>query len=58
MRAPDEDEDEDVNSEGPGCFTFVLGVIALWALLFGVTVGGKHYGLRSCSCDRGVEIDR
>lgn len=45
-------------NEGSGCFKFVLVCILLWALVCGVSVGGKHYGLRGCSCDRGVEIDR
>ena len=41
-----------------GCFTIPLLFIALWALIFGVTVDGKHYGLKGCSFDNGVEIDR
>ena len=40
-----------------GCLPLVISIIALWALCFGVTVGGKHYGL-SCSCERGVVIDK
>jgi hypothetical protein len=43
-------------SSGCGCVSFVLGCIILWALVFGVTWEGKHYGL-SCTCDRGVVID-
>lgn len=43
-------------SDSPfGCIGCVLTVIVLWALLFGVTYGGKHYGL-SCSCANGVEV--
>lgn len=40
-----------------GCLTVVVAVIALWALIFGITYGGVHYGLSSCSCDHGVVID-
>ncbi len=48
-----------VNSgSGCGCFGLVLGVLALWALIFGVTVNGKHYGISGCSVDSGVKIDR
>ena len=39
-----------------GCAGVVLRIAFLWALIFGVTVGGKHYGA-SCSCDRGVAVD-
>jgi len=41
---------------GGGCLGTILLVIVAWALLFGVTVDGKHYGM-SCSCERGVGID-
>jgi hypothetical protein len=41
-----------------GCITIVLGFMALWALIFGVTIDDKHYGVAGCSCDRGLEIDR
>ncbi len=44
------------SSDSPfGCVGCVVTVIVLWALLFGVTYGGKHYGL-SCSCANGVEV--
>lgn len=43
---------------GCGCFIIPLVFIALWALIFGVTVGGKHYGVKGCDMDKGVEIDR
>ena len=36
-----------------GCLSTILVIIALWALLFGVTIGDKHYGI-SCTCNRGV----
>lgn len=39
-----------------GCITSILLIIAVWALLFGVTVNGQHYGLDDCSFERGVEI--
>ncbi len=38
-----------------GCVTTILAILLLWALLFGVTIGGRHYKL-SCSKDKGVEI--
>jgi len=39
-----------------GCITLVLGIILLWALIFGVTWQGKHYGLGRCSPHGGVEV--
>lgn len=45
------------DSNGPGCISIVLGIVALWALIFGLSVDGKHYGLSKCSCERGVEVD-
>ncbi len=39
-----------------GCFPFVLSCLVLWALIFGVTVGDKHYDL-SCSCNHGVNVE-
>jgi hypothetical protein len=40
---------------GCGCLGFIAFLIVLWALVFGVTIDGKHYGL-SCSVAQGVEI--
>ena len=48
----------DESNSGIGCLPLILGILAIWAVCFGVTVDGKHYGLKGCSCDRGVEIDR
>ncbi len=46
----------DSSSASPlGCIPFVIGILTVWALLFGVTVGGKHHDV-SCSCSRGVDI--
>jgi hypothetical protein len=45
-----------VDVSGGGLLSLILGIILLWAMCFGVTWNGKHYGL-SCSMDRGVEID-
>jgi len=39
-----------------GCLPIVLTVLLLWALLFGVTYGGKHHGV-GCSCERGVTVE-
>jgi hypothetical protein len=40
-----------------GCAGTILGVIFIWALLFGVTVDGKRYGLSGCDSADGVKID-
>ena len=46
-----------VNTGGcGGCLTTILVIIFIWALLFGVTIDGKHYGI-SCNCS-GVHIDK
>ncbi len=42
---------------GCGCVGIIFGVLFIWALLFGVTINGTHYGLSGCSQSRGVEID-
>jgi hypothetical protein len=39
-----------------GCLITILAIIGIWAVCFGVTIGGKHHGL-SCSRDKGVVID-
>lgn len=36
---------------------FVLTIGALIALMDGVTVNGKHYGVKGCGGDSGLEID-
>jgi hypothetical protein len=41
---------------GCGCLSVILTVLAIWALIFGVTVGGKHHEL-GCSCSKGVVIE-
>lgn len=41
--------------DGCGCLGIVFFGIVMWALLFGVTVGDRHYGI-GCSTDRGVEV--
>ncbi len=38
-----------------GCLSLIITVILVWALIFGVTLDGKHYGL-DCSCAHGVTI--
>lgn len=48
----------DGDGGGMGCVSTILVCVLAWALLFGVTVSGKHYGLKDCSCARGVEIDK
>lgn len=41
---------------GCGCISVILTVLALWALIFGVTINGHHYGISSCDCSNGVNI--
>jgi hypothetical protein len=38
-----------------GCLITILAIMGIWALLFGVNINGKHYGL-SCGTN-GVDID-
>jgi hypothetical protein len=40
-----------------GCLPIILTCIIAWALIFGVTYEGKHYGL-NCSCAHGVEVEK
>lgn len=59
--AAERKEDDSRGGEGcgcTGCLSFVLLLLAVWALAFGVTVNGKHYGMKGCSCDKGVEFDK
>ncbi len=49
------DSTTQTSSGGCGCLSTILTILALWALLFGVTVSGKHYEM-GCSCSRGVEV--
>ncbi len=46
-----------VKSDGCGCFTIIFVVILIWAIIFGVTVNGHHYGLAGCNTDNGVKVD-
>jgi hypothetical protein len=41
-----------------GCVTTIIVGLIVWALLFGVTIDGKHYGLIGCDSDKGVHIDK
>lgn len=38
-----------------GCLSFVIFCILVWALVFGLTIGGTHYSME-CTSDRGVFI--
>ena len=51
-------EDSGENGGCLGCLSVIVLIFAVWALVFGVTINGKHYGISSCSCERGVEIDK
>jgi hypothetical protein len=44
------------SSVGCGCLPIILTIIALWALVFGVTWNGRKYDI-GCSCSRGVVIE-
>lgn len=37
-----------------GVIGLILAVIAAWALIFGVTVNGRRYGLASCDTKNGI----
>lgn len=39
-----------------GCLSFIAAVFVLWALIFGVTIAGRHHAITGCSVDRGVEF--
>ncbi len=39
-----------------GCVGVIIACLALWALLFGVTVGGEHYGLSGCDTEGGLKF--
>lgn len=38
-----------------GCLGCLALVFVLWALVFGITVGGVHHAV-TCSTERGVEV--
>lgn len=38
-----------------GCLGVILLVFVLWALIFGVTIGGRHHSI-GCSVTNGVEV--
>lgn len=40
---------------GCGCFSTIISILIIWALIFGITIDGKYYGV-SCSCSKGVDI--
>lgn len=42
---------------GFGCVSVIAAGIFIWALVFGVTIDGKHYGLSGCDTSKGVTID-
>jgi hypothetical protein len=43
------------SSGGFGCISTIVFIILVWALVFGFTYNGKHYGLK-CSTNNGVEV--
>ena len=42
---------------GGGCFTTILIGLAIWGLIFGFTISGKHYGLTDCNEKDGLKIE-
>ncbi len=40
-----------------GCLVTIILIIVAWAFLFGVTVGGVHYGISGCDDSNGVSVD-
>jgi len=42
-------------SSDAGCLASILLALVVWALVFGVTVDGKHWTI-SCSGSKGVEF--
>ncbi len=46
----------DVKETG-GCLVWILCVVLLWAVCFGVTIDGRHYGI-DLSCEKGVEVQK
>lgn len=53
---PDHDCKRD-DSEAWGCARTIVGLLIIWAFLFGVSYGGNHYQV-GCSCDHGVEFTK
>jgi hypothetical protein len=43
---------------GCGCISLIATCLFVWALIFGVTIDGKHYGMNGCDSDKGVVIDK
>jgi hypothetical protein len=39
-----------------GCLSIIFTVIILFALIFGVTIKGIHYGI-DCNCNDGVVLN-
>jgi hypothetical protein len=52
----DKEEKKSGGGSGCGCFSTIATLLVLWALIFGVTVGGKHHRITSCSCEKGIEV--
>jgi len=52
------DNNSSVSVSCGGCLGTVLLIVGVWALVFGVTVSGKHYGVSGCDTDHGVKVDR
>lgn len=42
---------------GLGCLWTIFVFVTIWAVCFGVTIDGHHYGI-DLSCAKGVEVQR
>ncbi len=40
-----------------GCVGFILTCMVLWALIFGITYGGKHHGVTCGNGSQGVVVE-
>ena len=51
-------QDDSAGCNPMGCFSIVLIGLAFWALVFGVTVNGRHYGVAGCNTEQGIKINK
>lgn len=51
----EKDDSAEVTVKTSGCLYMLAVITFFWALIFGVTIGGKHHGVE-CTCDHGVVV--
>ena len=49
--------DDDSSGGCCGCIVWIVVGIVIFGLIFGVTVGGTHYGCSDCNCDQGIVLE-